>query len=75
MAHTPVAAVAFAIFLSLPEPAAGFAQNVPHSTGKDQGDFCETNTAINTRIRFGGREGAQERALLEYIFREGTRCN
>ena len=75
MAHIPVAEVAFANFLSLTESAARLVRNVPHSTGQDQGEFCGTNTAINTRIRFRGREGAQERASLEYIFREGTRCN
>ena len=75
MANISVTAVAAAKFLSLTESAARLVRNVPHSTGQDQGEFCGTNTAINTRIRFGGREGAQECALLEYIFREGTKCN
>ena len=75
MAHIPGAAVAAAKFLYVTDSAARLVRNVPHSRGQDQGEFCGTNTAINTRIRFGGREGAQERAFLEYIFREGTRCN
>ena len=75
MAHIPVAAVAFANFQYVTDSVARLVRNVPRSTSQDQGEVCGTNTAISTRIRFGGREGAQERALLDYIFREGTRCN